>query len=313
MAEPCHVRCRAREDRGWAQHLRSLCDHRDRWILGDAPTYEGHVALLDRSSGHVAHVWNAECSDRLQLLDPPRSCSADTTFGGSAIWGREGAVVEPGTHRIVVATGNGPFNGSTNWGDSVIVLSADASRILHTWTPPNQAQLNSSDTDLGSTEPALLPGGLAVQGGKQAVLSLLDLARQGIGGTGGELQTLASPGGGQVLTTPAVFGHSVFVADDSGTAEYVLSAGRLHAGWHDATPGTSPVVAGGLLYVYDEQGGTVRVVRPGSGTTVAQLPASGGHWSSPIAIGGRVILPVGGSTGDDALGGTVFIYHLPGR
>ncbi len=158
------------------------------------PTYEGHIALLERSSGRVAHVWNAECSNRHALIDPPSSCTADTTFGGSAIWGRPGAIVLPGSRRLLVATGNGPFNGSTNWGDSVIELSPDASRILHTWTPSNQAQLNSNDTDLGSTEPALLPGGLELQGGKSGVLALLDLSRQGVGGTGGELQTLSAPG-----------------------------------------------------------------------------------------------------------------------
>jgi outer membrane protein assembly factor BamB len=280
---------------------------------GDAPTYEGHVALLERSSGHVAHVFNADCSNIRGLIDPPSSCRADTTFGGSAIWGREGAVLEPGTRRIVIATGNGPFNGSTNWGDSVLVLSADATKILHTWTPRNQAQLNSGDVDLGSTEPALLPGGLSLQGGKQGLLSLLDLGRQGVGGTGGELQTMPSPNGAEVLTTPAVFGEDVFVADDSGTTGYAVAGGRIHGIWEDGSAGTSPVVAGGLLYVYDERAGMLRVLRPGTGATVATLPAASGHWSSPIIVGGRVILPVGGSTSDNALSGVVYIYHLAGR
>jgi outer membrane protein assembly factor BamB len=280
---------------------------------GDAPTYEGHLALLDRANGHVAHVWNAECSRRHHLLDPPRSCPADTTYGGSAIWGRAGAVVEPRTRRLLVATGNGPFNGSTNWGDSVIVLSADASRILHTWTPANQAQLNAGDTDLGSTEPALLPGGLSLQGGKSGVLALLDLGRQRVGGTGGERQTLAAPGLDPVLTAPAVLGHHVFVANDTGTAGYLLSGGRLRRMWDEPTAGTSPVIAGGLLYVYDERVGMLRVLRPATGATVATLPAAPGHWSSPIVVGGRVILPVGGSPVDAALSGSVLVYHLPGR
>jgi outer membrane protein assembly factor BamB len=280
---------------------------------GDAPTYEGHVALIDRASGRVAHVWNAECSDRHHLLDPPRSCTADTSFGGSAIWGRSGAIVQLATHRLIVATGNGPFNGTTNWGDSVIVLSADAERILHTWTPQNQAQLNSRDTDVGSTEPALLPGGLAVQGGKSGALALLKLTRQGVGKTGGALQTLASPGGSEVLSTPAVWHDHVFVADDSGTAAYVLRRGRLHVAWQDGSGGSSPVVAGGLLYVYDQGAGTLRILRPSSGATVATLPAAPGHWSSPIVVGGRVILAVGGSPSDNATSGTVFVYHLAGR
>jgi outer membrane protein assembly factor BamB len=279
--------------------------------IGDAPTYEGHLALIDRSTGKVAHVWNAECSDRHHLLDPPRSCTADTSFGGSAIWGRSGAIVEPGTHRLVVATGNGPFNGTTNWGDSVIELSADATRILSTWTPHNQAQLNSGDTDVGSTEPALLPAGLSVQGGKSGDLVLLKLSRQGVGKTGGALQTLRSPGG--VFTTPAVWNHHVFVAGTSGTTAYVLRAGRLHVAWHDGGSGTSPVIAGGLLYLYDESAGTLRILRPSNGATVATLPAGTGHWSSPIVVGGRVILPVGGSSADNASSGTVLVYHLAGR
>ncbi len=120
---------------------------------GDAPTYQGHVAMIDRSSGRVAHVFNTLCSSRRQLLDPPSSCSESA----SAIWARAGAVVEPGSGRLLVATGNGRFNGSTHWGDSVLELSPDATHLLHNWTPTNQAQLSGSDTDVGSTAPALLP------------------------------------------------------------------------------------------------------------------------------------------------------------
>jgi outer membrane protein assembly factor BamB len=289
--------------------------------FGDAPTYQGHVVLIDRGSGRVAHVWNSLCSDRHQLIDPPSSCRASD----SAIWGRAGAVVESRTGRLLIATGNGPFNGSTNWGDSVLELSPDAATLLHNWTPTNQAQLESSDTDVGSTAPAVLPGRLAVQGGKDGLLALLDLNRlDGTAGgagarKGGELQEISSPGASEVLTAPAVWIHGgrtyVFVADDAGTAAYVLSGRRLHVAWQDGTAGTSPVVAGGLLYVYDEVDGTLRVLQPTTGATVAALPAARGHWNSPIVVGGRVILPVGGGTEgpEHVTSGKVLIYHLPGR
>jgi outer membrane protein assembly factor BamB len=281
--------------------------------FGDAPTYEGHVALIDRTNGRVAHVWNADCSYLHHLIDRPSACRADTSFGGSAIWGRPGVVVVPGSGRLLIATGNGPFNGATNWGDSVIELTPDAGAVLHSWTPANQSQLDSSDSDLGSTEPALLPGGLELQGGKSGTLALIDIERQGTGKTGGALQTLPSPGRAQLLSTPAVWHDLVFVADDSGTAAYRLDAGRLHVAWQDPSPGTSPILAGGLLYVYDQAGGTLRVLQPSSGRQVASLPAAAGHWSSPIVVGGRVVLPVGGSTSDKDASGTVFVYHLPGR
>jgi outer membrane protein assembly factor BamB len=288
---------------------------------GDTPSYQGHVVLIDRATGHVAHVFNSLCSDRHKLIDPPRSCPASD----SAIWGRAGVVVEPGTGRLLVATGNGPFNGSTNWGDSVLELSPDATRLLHNWTPGDQAHLRVTDTDVGSTSPAILTNHLLLQGGKDGKLVLLDSERlDGTRGgpgprTGGAVQTLSSPGGGAVLTAPAVWRQrgrtEVFVADDSGTAGYVLSGDRLKRLWQDDTAGTSPVLAAGLLYVYDEVRGALKILRPGNGAVVASLPAAPGHWNSPIVVGGRVILPVGGGTlgPDRATNGTVLVYHIPGR
>lgn len=292
--------------------------------VGDQPIYEGHVAMIARADGRVVHVFNADCSDRHHLIHPPSSCRADTTFGGSAIWARAGAVVQPGSGRLLVATGNGPFNGHTNWGDSVLQLTPDASRLLHNWTPKDQAKLNADDLDLGSTAPALLPGtNLAVQGGKAGKLALLDLDRlDGTTGgpgprTGGQLQTLPTPGRSEVFTAPVAFSHRghayVVVADTTATACYVLVRRRLHMVWERRRPGTSPVIAGGLLFVYDEISGGLIVRAPLSGDRLASLPAAPGHWSSPIVIGGRVILPVGGSPADNALRGKVLIYHLPGR
>ncbi len=291
--------------------------------LGDAPPYQGHVVMIDRASGRLTAVWNSLCSNRHDLIDPPSSCPASD----SAIWARAGAVVEPGSGRILVATGNAPFNGSTDWGDSVLELSRNGRHLLHNWTPANQAQLNGSDGDLGSTAPALLPEidglRLAVQGGKDGLLRLLNLAR--LDGTaagagprlGGELQQIAAPGSTDVFTAPAVWSHAgrpyVFVADAAGTAAYALSgsAPRLHTVWRWPAAGTSPVLAGGLLYVYDP-GGSLKIYEPASGRQLVSLPAAPGHWNSPIVTGGRVIVPVGNAN-DHATSGIIDIYHLPGR
>jgi hypothetical protein len=238
-------------------------------------------------------------------------------------------VIEPGSGRILVATGNGQFDGATFWGNSVLELTPDASRLLHNWTPVNQAQLSSSDTDVGSTAPALLPptGGyrLAVQGGKDGNLYLLNLnrldgTRGGAGPrTGGELQQISSPGGGEVFTAPAVWSNAgqtyVFVADGSGTTAYVLGGGnhpRLSVAWEKGTPGTSPVVAGGLLYIYDQSDGELIIRRPTDGALLVSLAAGSGHWNSPIVVGGRIIVPEGNYM-DHAGSGVVDIYHLPGR
>jgi PQQ-like domain len=287
--------------------------------VGDAPPYQGHVALIDRATGRVNHVWNSLCSDRRRLIQPS-SCQASD----SAIWSRAGAVVEPGSGRLLVATGNAPFNGRTNWGDSALELNADATRLLHNWTPSNQADLNDSDTDLGSTSPALLPTTsgvrLAVQGGKEGNLALINLDRAPLGATGGELQRINAPGGSAVFTAPVVWTHggrtNVFVANDSGTTSYELIGGtrpRLRVAAQGASAGTSPLLAGGLLYIYDPGAPALRVYDPSGLKRLASLPLSGtGHWNSPIVIGGRIIVPEGNAN-DHRRSGQIEIYHLPGR
>jgi hypothetical protein len=78
--------------------------------------------------------------------------------------------------------------------------------------------------------------------------------------------------------------------------------------WRNGASGTSPVLAGGLLYIYDESNGVLDVYNPVSGARVANLRAAPGHWNSPIVVGGRIILPVG-SYHSGAGGGRIYIWH----
>jgi hypothetical protein len=175
----------------------------------------------------------------------------------------------------------------------------------------NESDLDSGDVDLGSTSPALVGGRYLVQGGKDGKLRLLSLRRPNgtaSAGTrkGGELQTVTAPGATDVFTAPAVWGTLVFVATNAGTGAWQLRGGRLHALWSNGSGGTSPVVAGGLLYVYDPSG-SLRVYVPRTGKPVATLPAGPGHWNSPIVVAGRVVLPEG-SANDHAQSGLLDIY-----
>jgi hypothetical protein len=278
---------------------------------GDAPPYQGHVVAIDRSSGAIKSVFNSLCADRHALI-VPSSCPASD----SAIWSRAGAVVEPGGKRIVVVTGNGPWNGTTNFGDSAIEITFPALRLRQAFTPTDQQQLNESDTDLGSGGPALLGSQQVLIGGKDGLLRVLDLAhmdghrpsaREGLGG---EAQQLPLPGGGQLFTEPAVWHHgrqtTVFVGTENATAAYALRRGRLRRVWENGNPGTSPVLAGGLLYVYDPGGG-INVYRPASSHPIAMLPGSSGHWNSPIVVDGHVIEPEGNAN-DHEQHGTLDIF-----
>jgi hypothetical protein len=236
-------------------------------------------------------------------------------------------VIEPDSGDILVATSNGPFNGRTDWGDSVLELSPSL-KLLHNWTPKNQEQLNTQDTDLGSTEPALLPfhrgSRLAIQAGKSGIVNVLDLklldGTDGRAGprTGGELQSVEAPGTTDVYSQPAVWKSPrgrvyVYVTTGAGTAAYWLSSSnRLRQAWQNNQAGTSPVIAGGLLYVYNEQQGALNIFNPSSGHLYRSLPAASGHWNSPIVVGGRIIEPTG-SYHDSSATSTIDIYHLPGQ
>ncbi|HEY2776335.1 MAG TPA: PQQ-binding-like beta-propeller repeat protein [Gaiellaceae bacterium] len=274
--------------------------------IGDAPSYQGHVVTMSESTGRIAHVWNSLCSDRHTLIVPKTCTSSD-----SAIWSRNGAAVDPENGTLVVATGNAPFDGRADWGDSVLVLSSDASRLLRHWTPSDHEHLNTADLDLGSTSPAFLSGGLAVQGGKDGKLRLLDLHHLPAPGpkTGGERQTLPLPGRLDMFSEPAVWkGKWVFVSTDAGTEALLLSGRRLHAVWSHQVAGTSPVLAGDLLYVAG--GGVVNIYVPTSGRRVAQLPSGDLHWQSPIVADGRVAVAEGNAN-NHATTGYLDIYSLP--
>jgi outer membrane protein assembly factor BamB len=274
--------------------------------IGDAPPYQGHVVTLSERTGRIAHVWNSLCSDRRTLIVPSTCKSSD-----SAIWSRNGAAVDPANGQLVVATGNAPFDGRTDWGDSVLVLSPDGSKLLRHWTPADEQHLNESDLDLGSTSPAFLAGGLAVQGGKDGKLRLLNLRR--LPGpnprTGSELQTVPVPGSTLMFSEPAVWrGKWVFVSTSAGTAAWLLKGGRLHAVWSNGRGGTSPIVAGNLLYVAGD--GAVNVYVPTSGRLLRSLPTGSIHWQSPIVADGRLAVAEGNAN-DHATSGLLDIYRLP--
>ena len=274
--------------------------------VGDAPPYQGHVVVIAPRNGRLLHVWNSLCSNRHGLLVPARCSASD-----SAIWGRAGAVVVPRTGNLLLATGNAPWNGRTNWGDAVLVLSPSA-RLVGNYTPTNTQQLNDSDLDLGSTSPVYLTPSLIAQGGKDGKIRLLSLPR--LRGTrahlGHELQIVSTPSGSDLFTAPAVWrsGKRIWLvaADGGATQAWSLRGARLHSVWRSGSAGTSPVVAGGLVWVYDP-GGNLRVYGLPSGKLVATLSAGSGHWNSPIVTDGRVALPEGDAN-DHSTSGVLDIW-----
>jgi hypothetical protein len=229
------------------------------------------------------------------------------------MWGRSGAVVDSTTGDIYVATGNGLWDGNTNWGDAALELDSAATQLLGNYTPTNTNALDANDVDLGSTSPVLLGDGALVQGGKDSIIRILAAATI-IGATphiGNEAQVLSTPSSNDLFTAPVVWrtptGTWLFAADGGGTAAWTVSGDRLSLAWRNGNAGTSPVIAGGLLFVYDP-GGVLRVYQPTTGTVVASLGCGRGHWNSPIVVDGKIALPEGNAN-DHAATGVLDIWR----
>ena len=281
--------------------------------LGDPTPYVGHVVAIRLRDGSK-HVFNVLCSGRHELMDP-RSCREQR----AGIWGRSGAVVDPDPSmagRVYVATGNGDFSihrGGQDYGDSVIALSADLRRVLGFFTPHNFASLESTDMDLGSTSPALLPREarsatplMAVQGGKDGMLYLLDRAH--LGGLGRMMQSIEVGDG--IYSAPAVWSDPrgrtwVYVGLSHSVHAYrVVTAkrkSRLVNAWHtrvngltSSLEGNSPVVDDGVVFVasngelvaLDGQSGRRlwSSAHPAVGHSLGRI-----HWESPVVVNGVVL------------------------
>lgn len=284
----------------------------------------GHLVEIDRQTGTVAHVFNSECSTRTTII-----AASTCPEPEAGIWGRIPATVDP-SGNLLVATADGAWNGRTYWGDSVLELSPTLT-LLQSYTPSNQAQLAAGDLDLGSTAPVLLTPHVVLQVGKDGVIRLLNLdklnGRTHVAGPflGGEISTAKAPAGGPVRTQPAVWkrpGHApwVFVANDFGIEAFELALTpkpHLVLQWTDSRAGSSPVLAGGLLYAYnvDEGGLSVYNPDPPTGTELPNEPLltlsiPRGHWNSPVIADGRIALGAGNAN-DHATTGSFFIWSLP--
>jgi outer membrane protein assembly factor BamB len=278
----------------------------------NAPPYQGHMVAINVETG-TAHVFNSMCSNITHVLAP-----GECHQNGGGIWARPGVVVDPVTGHIFFTTAIDSFTankGGTDWGQTVIEMTADGSKVLDSFTPENYAAIVGQDLDLGSVAPALLPTipesrtpELAVQGGKQGLLRLLN--RQNLSGqggpahVGGELQTIRVPSGCPIEAQPIAWTDLstgtlwLFVPTFCGLDGYRVQTSSsgvtsLHFGWSAPTTTSSPIISGGVLFAATSK--ALLAFDPSSGDEMwSSASASAGgdigniHWESPIVVGGQV-------------------------
>jgi outer membrane protein assembly factor BamB len=179
------------------------------------------------------------------------------------------------------------------------------------YTPANFAGLYGSDTDLGSTAPAILPSThatyphLAIQSGKDGCVRLINLddmsGAGGPGHAGGELNvgTACSTDaiGNLVFPQPAVWVNPAdgvtwaFVANNAAKINgYKLDVSGatpvLSRQWTNNSGGTSPAIANG--YVFTAATGIVRALNPLTGAQVWSASIGSINWQTPIVVNSHV-------------------------
>ncbi len=170
---------------------------------------------------------------------------------GASIWqaGRAPVVDEKGT--IYVVTGNGDFDGTADFGESVLKLSGADLTLLDWYTPDTFKDWNDNDLDLGSTGAILLPNtNLVLTGGKSGDMFLIDGASMGHLGaknTSTVQNILANPNGVfDMALWNGPSGPIAYVQEPAGSLQaYQIVAGKINGTMLSHTaPATATVFTG---------------------------------------------------------------------
>jgi hypothetical protein len=161
------------------------------------PHLQHQRAGLLLENGHVVIGWGSHCdispwhgwvmSYSASTLAQEAAFNTSADGRGNGVWMSGGGLAADSKGNIFFATGNGTWNGTTDYGDSIVKLgppSGGSFPVLDYFTPYNQSSLGGGDGDLGSGGLALLPTlpsgqQLLTQMGKDGMMFLIDRNNMG--------------------------------------------------------------------------------------------------------------------------------------
>jgi hypothetical protein len=202
---------------------------------------KGSVYLTWASSCDIGpyHGWIMAYNARSLRQQAVFNTSLDSSESG--IWMSDTGPVADQQGNVYVVTGNGHFDANLkdgqDYGDSVLKLSLRGNQLLLKgyFTPFNQEQLNSSDGDLGSGGPLLLPARTAgrpnglVFGGKAGILYVADPTRmRGLQADSGDASIEQIPLSSGIYSAPAYWNDRLYCyAADDALKAFAVEDGRL--------------------------------------------------------------------------------------
>ena len=106
--------------------------------------------------------------------------SASAKGQGAAIWQSGTGLAADADGKIYAVTGNGSWDGLSNFSESFLKLNTPGLDLADWFTPADHAALDRVDADLGTSGAMLIPGTkLVVGGGKTGMLYVLDSSSLG--------------------------------------------------------------------------------------------------------------------------------------
>jgi hypothetical protein len=166
-------------------------------VLTFNPKQENQRAALALTNGHVIISWGSHCDHgpwhgwvmayNASTLAQEAVFSTSPNGSDGGVWLAGGAPAVDTNGNIYFPTGNGDWNGTTDYGDSILKLGPPTSGqfpVLDYFTPFDQGTLDSQDIDVASGGLVLLPPlasgkQLLAQQGKAGTIVLLDTSNLG--------------------------------------------------------------------------------------------------------------------------------------
>ncbi|MGC2636392.1 MAG: Ig-like domain-containing protein [Acidobacteriaceae bacterium] len=257
--------------------LTTSCLQRAALLLANGNVYMGFGSC---HSGWLV-AYNAKTLARAGVFNASPNLNGEGAYASAGgVWMGGGGPVADSSGNIYIVTGNGPWDGKTAFGDSVLKFSP-ALKLEDYFTPSIYAYLNCEDADLAAGGLLLMPGtSELVAGGKTSKLYVLNS-----GNLGKESPTDSGPKQmvwwGEGLSSPyaqsctdssgthtaninsfEIFGTAAYYNDSiylgvtpttstapGGVRQFILSGGDLSAGTmtkpnvQEDTRGTTPFVS----------------------------------------------------------------------
>jgi hypothetical protein len=234
---------------------------------GDCSTYSGWVVAAPENGG------------------TPGYYQAVPIGHDGAVWMGGGAPEVDAAGNIWVATGNGSSSNPYDNSDSVLELSPGLART-QLFAPSTWMSDNAGDLDLGSSPPALLSNGTALQVGKSSTAYLLNQSNLGGISSPPHIPACGSNSDGG----DAIAGTVVYVPCGSGLE--AIQTSPLGVAWQTSSGAHGPpITAGGL--VWSIGGSSLYGLNPANGQAAEQVSVGGqaNHFPTPSVGDGLLLAP----------------------